>query len=353
MKSLDETLIIIQARINSKRLPGKTIKKLNSSTLLEVVLSRAKQSGIKTFIATSEEVQDDIIEKISKKHNVFCFRGDEADVRSRYIKILKPLHKIKNVIRLTADNPLPDKYFIIDALNVFLKAKRVGAKFLTTNWEKNFLPYGLSIEIFDRNFFLKNCKLSDSKFDKEHVTPKLKRITKNNEFEFSKIDPRFLNFKISVDTIKDYKKVHQMFKNVVDIENEPWWQIIKFFPSYEKYINKKYRNPEIILGGAQIGMKYGISNDQKFLPKNGKKIIIHGIKQGILEIDTAPNYGKSEKNIGEIINQLYEKNIKVNTKLNLKKCDYYLDDLKLFNIDINSSITNSFNELGIDNIKLG
>ena len=31
--------------------------------------------------------------------------------------------------------------------------------------------------------------------------------------------------------------------------------------------------------------------------------------QGILEIDTAPNYGKSEKNIGEIVNQLYEKNI--------------------------------------------
>ena len=74
MKSLDETLIIIQARMNSKRLPGKTIKKLNSSTLLDVVLSRAKQSGIRTFIATSEEVQDNIIEKISKKHNVFCFR---------------------------------------------------------------------------------------------------------------------------------------------------------------------------------------------------------------------------------------------------------------------------------------
>ena len=88
---------------------------------------------------------------------------------------------------------------------------------------------------------------------------------------FQKIDPRFLNFKISVDTIKDYKKVHQMFKNVVDIENEPWWQIIKFFPSYEKFINKKYKKPEIILGGAQIGMKYGISN-KNFYPNMEKKL---------------------------------------------------------------------------------
>ena len=76
-------------------------------------------------------------------------------------------------------------------------------------------------------------------------------------------------------------------------------------------IKKKIK---IILGGAQLGLKYG------FLSKKLKNKLVHSIikvavKNKILTIDTANNYGSSEKNIGSFLNLNKKKKIRIITKL--------------------------------------
>ena len=55
-------LAIIQARMNSKRLPGKSLMKLNGIPILERVITRVRMSKniSKLIIATSKNKSDDL-----------------------------------------------------------------------------------------------------------------------------------------------------------------------------------------------------------------------------------------------------------------------------------------------------
>ena len=80
---------IIQARIGSTRLPGKTLMKLNEHfSTLDFVINQLSFSKLieKTIIATTTLEQDDVIEKYCRKLNIPCFRGNSDDVLDRYYK---------------------------------------------------------------------------------------------------------------------------------------------------------------------------------------------------------------------------------------------------------------------------
>jgi len=58
---------------------------------------------------------------------------------------------------------------------------------------------------------------------------------------------------------------------------------------------------ELILGGAQLGGSYGITN-ASFSEKEAIKVIRHSINNGITTFDTAPSYNRSEYILGKAIN---------------------------------------------------
>ena len=62
-------LAIIQARMSSKRLPGKVLKKINNLTLLELIVQRLKKIKDieKIYIATSNQKSDKKIINFCKK----------------------------------------------------------------------------------------------------------------------------------------------------------------------------------------------------------------------------------------------------------------------------------------------
>ena len=98
----------------------------------------------------------------------------------------------------------------------------------------------------------------------------------------------------------------------------------------------------LILGSAQFGLNYGVTNQFGQLKlREIKKILQHAISNNINIIDTASAYGKSEKNIGSFS----DLNFKIITKLPQLSC-------KKVNIqkDINKIIKNSLNNLKINNI---
>ena len=86
---------------------------------------------------------------------------------------------------------------------------------------------------------------------------------------------------------------------------------------------------KIIIGGAQLGMKYGITNTRKNSDKNIINLINLCSDLGLIEFDTAPVYGNSEENLGKFINLKDKKKIKINTKLQLKNFKTYINDKNL------------------------
>ena len=71
-------------------------------------------------------------------------------------------------------------------------------------------------------------------------------------------------------------------------------------------------NSNIIIGGAQIGNEYGVTNKKKLTKKETSFIISHALKNNIKFIDTASDYQNSEKIIGKI---KHSKNLNIITKL--------------------------------------
>ena len=61
-------LCIVQARMNSSRLPGKVLKKIGDKYLIEIMLKRLEQSKMvsEIVVAISNSKGDDILEKNKK-----------------------------------------------------------------------------------------------------------------------------------------------------------------------------------------------------------------------------------------------------------------------------------------------
>ena len=86
-KDKDSVVCIIEARMDSERLPGKVLKKIGDKNSLEHIVQRMqKVEEIDSIcIATTFNDKDDEIEELSKKLAVGCYRGPEEDVLKRVL----------------------------------------------------------------------------------------------------------------------------------------------------------------------------------------------------------------------------------------------------------------------------
>ncbi len=98
---------LITARLKSKRLPKKLLKKVQGETFITQMVKRLKLANDldEIIIATSTNPEDDPLEEIAKQENIACFRGSEEDVISRLYEAAN-LYKLDYVINMTADCPL-------------------------------------------------------------------------------------------------------------------------------------------------------------------------------------------------------------------------------------------------------
>ena len=78
--------VVIQARMGSKRLPGKVLLPINGTPLLGHVIGRLKELNISTqiVVATSDHNRDDAIEIYANQQGLPVYRGSEDDVLDRY-----------------------------------------------------------------------------------------------------------------------------------------------------------------------------------------------------------------------------------------------------------------------------
>ena len=91
--------IIIEARTNSSRLPGKVLKKVLNKPLLEFQIERLKKvkNCDEIIIATTTHSDDDEIIKIAIENKIKFFRGPELDVLQRVLDTAT-YFSVKNII---------------------------------------------------------------------------------------------------------------------------------------------------------------------------------------------------------------------------------------------------------------
>ena len=108
-----QTAFLITARLKSTRLEKKIILEVKGKPLIVHMINRIKfaKKINKIIICTSTNAQDDLLEKIAKQENIFCYRGSESDVLQRLLDASKEF-KLDYFANITADIPMIDPFFV-------------------------------------------------------------------------------------------------------------------------------------------------------------------------------------------------------------------------------------------------
>ena len=223
-------IAIVQARMNSTRLPGKVLRSINGKPMLLRVVENLRKSLLikQIIIATSKSSRDIKIENFCRKNKLEFFKGDLKDVSKRFKNLLEQnKYYHKSFLRISSDSPLIDYKLVDRCIRIFKKKK---PNILTNVFPRTF-PKGQSIEIINSRFFLKNQTKFISPQDKEHVTnffyrKKFKKILNiRNQINYS-------SFNMCVDTYKDLKKMRLFFKKINTkrkLNQMNWVNLIRHF----------------------------------------------------------------------------------------------------------------------------
>ena len=240
-----ETAIILQARLGSKRLPGKVLKKINGKTILEYVINRLKKTKLSKniIVATTNREEDKKIIKVAKKTNCHTFRGSTNNVLNRYYKAAVH-YKVKNIVRICADCPLIDPKIINKVYFFYLKNNYdyVSNKIFPS------YPPGMGVEILNFQSLKKANKLTKNSYDKEHVTPYIYKNPKKFKIKNVGLKKKLLNYRIVLDYIEDFKLISNIQKHFNKQRKDFTLKDII------KYIN---RNPILKKKNSQNLTKYG------------------------------------------------------------------------------------------------
>ena len=162
-----KVLCIVQARLNSSRLPGKVIKKIGELRALDLLLFRlalAKKID-QVVLATTTNAEDDLLENIAQENKIACYRGNEHDVRSRYLDCIRQ-YQPDTVIRITGDCPFVEPLLIDQMIERYGNSP---ASYMNNTTPPTF-PDGMDIEIFDPSVFIKVARNFNDPGYLEHVT---------------------------------------------------------------------------------------------------------------------------------------------------------------------------------------
>jgi spore coat polysaccharide biosynthesis protein SpsF len=203
-------VVIIQARMGSKRFPGKTMYSLKGKPSIYHLLSSVENvfDKNKIFIATSQKIEDNTIYEFCTENKYPVFRGDEENVASRFYDILQN-ENCDFFIRINADSPLLD-YRIIEIALKQCNSQNID---LISSVIHRSLPSGTNIEIVNSKTFKDEYKYFSKDAHFEHVT----RYFYENSEKFNNIQldysiKDFEKFKFSFDTLEDKLRIEKMFE---------------------------------------------------------------------------------------------------------------------------------------------
>lgn len=227
---------MVQARMQSSRLPGKVLKKIKNIESIIFMINRLKKSkSIEDIIVLiPQDASDDILFSFLKRKKIKVYRGSQFDVLKRYYDAAKYFN-IEHILRLTADCPFIDPDIVDKIINIYRK----GNYDYVSNIINRTFPDGMDVEIFSfksLNYAKNNLK---NLYDREHVTKyflRSDRIKKKNYF----YKTNYSNIRITLDEKEDLILLNKLSKKLNN--NFSLDEIISYYKKNKKLfdINQKF-----------------------------------------------------------------------------------------------------------------
>jgi spore coat polysaccharide biosynthesis protein SpsF len=291
----------VQSRLSSARLPGKALLTIGGLPMVVLVARRAATTGLRVVVATSDEPSDDPIVETLAAHGIDCARGSLHDPLRRFETTTEGLDEGDVVVRLTADNVVPDGE-LVQGLVDGMDAK--GGEYSRMADQ---LPHGLSAECFSVRLLRAAAAGAVDAYDREHVTPWMRRNVDEVHYRPDDVPAAWESLRCTVDTLQDYRAAFGVMASIPAPASVGWRSLLERWASAgparaalpPRRPNSIDQGP-LLLGTAQLGMPYGVTNSGG-LPEEdlASEMLAVAAAAGVTHVDTARAYGLSESRIGE------------------------------------------------------
>lgn len=285
------TLVIIQARMASRRLPEKVLQNISGQPMLAYVVERARRAktvdGV--VVATTTDPPDNAIARFCARRNYDCYRGSMQDVLDRYYQTASAF-EAQVIVRITADCPLIDPQVIDHTVNMFLgkdvqltahPKKRpmqsttspgfpldFAANRLPPPWKRTY-PIGLDTEVCTFAALQRAWEEADQPHQREHVMPYLYETSPTIDSRNLPIDPPpleagqfrvllvnhtpdFGSYRWTVDTAEDLEVVRRIYTRFEGRDDFSWQEVLALFQT----------EPELAQINAEVQHKSAYDVDQ-------------------------------------------------------------------------------------------
>jgi len=211
MNPSPKVVAIIQARMGSFRLPGKTMIELAGVPLIGRLLQQASGATClnEILVATSDSYVDNPIQDYVESLGYRVIRGSEKDVLGRYLVAAKTA-SADIVVRLTGDCPLHSPDTIDEVVTAFLNSESDYA----SNTNPYTRPDGQDVEVFKFEALNRAAISSTEELDREHVTPWIRRNPEIKKLDVLHSDPLNSPQRWSVDHLDDLKFAQSVWSNL-------------------------------------------------------------------------------------------------------------------------------------------
>ena len=162
--------LIIQARMGSKRLPGKSLMHLNGEPLVGRIIERVKRCKniSQIILAIPNNDENKKLKSLGNKYGVSVFLGSENNVLDRYYRAAKKYNS-DFICRLPADNATPEPAEIDKIINFHINSNASGFSTNLSEIQNSGYPDGIGVEIFSFCLLEKAAKECSSAEKKEHI----------------------------------------------------------------------------------------------------------------------------------------------------------------------------------------
>lgn len=171
---MSRALAIIQSRISSTRLPRKALADINDLPLIAHVVQRVKMLRNTKVVLAVPYNEADVYRGLGLGVEVFsAVRQADDDVLGRFADTARVLANqgLSPIVRVCGDCPMWDPFIGEKVLELFHDTPRADyASNVADGYED-----GTDVEVFTRNALFDADRHATEAFDREHVTPFIRR----------------------------------------------------------------------------------------------------------------------------------------------------------------------------------
>ena len=170
MRECRRIILILQARMGSVRLPGKSMMDLAGEPLVGRILERVRRC--KRFddivLAIPDTPENRPLAKLAQEYGVKFFAGSESDLVDRYYRAALA-YKADLVVRIPADNTCSQPEEIDKIINHHLSLNRPGFSSNLSVIGDSGYPDGIGAEVFDFSLLSHVHASTKDPYKREHV----------------------------------------------------------------------------------------------------------------------------------------------------------------------------------------